>query len=154
MRENLTFSWWQLIPQYLPITLFFICSFMVMLLLMLMLMMMLMPPIHGKQIHFCVGTSHEKFSRSVGTIRTAQFFSVAQYITQGFPMPWWQPLASRCSSFVVGVDVGVDVDAGVVFHVILPAAHTAGRQVLDVSVLLHLPETWLLGSFPFAQYIT
>ena len=45
-----------------------------------------MPPIHGKQIHFCVGTSHEKFSRSVGTIRTAQFFSAAQYITQGFPM--------------------------------------------------------------------
>ena len=56
-------------------------------------------------------------------------------------MPWRQPLASRCSSFVVGVDVGVDVDAGVVLHVILPAAHTAGRQVLDVSVLLHLPET-------------
>ena len=45
----------------------------------------------------------------------------------------------------VGVDVGVNVDgdagAGVIFHVILPAAHTAGRQVLDVSVLLHLPET-------------
>ena len=29
-----------------------------------------MPPIHGKQIHFCVGTGHEKFSRLVGTIRT------------------------------------------------------------------------------------
>ena len=41
----------------------------------------------------------------------------------------------------VGVDVDVDVDAGRCFHVILPAAHTAGRQVLDVSVLLHLPET-------------
>ena len=46
-----------------------------------------------------------------------------------------------CEYVYVGVDVGVDVDAGVVFHVILPAAHTAGRQVLDVSVLLHLPET-------------
>ena len=41
----------------------------------------------------------------------------------------------------VGVDVDVDVDAGVIIHFILPAAHTAGRQVLDVSVLLHLPET-------------
>ena len=41
----------------------------------------------------------------------------------------------------VGVDIDVDVGAGVIFHVILPAAHTAGRQVLDVSVLLHLPET-------------
>ena len=41
----------------------------------------------------------------------------------------------------VGGDVHVDVGAGVIFHVILPAAHTAGRQVLDVSVLLHLPET-------------
>ena len=29
-----------------------------------------MPPIHGTQIHFCVGTGHEKFSRLVGTIRT------------------------------------------------------------------------------------
>ena len=132
-----------------------------------------MSPIHGKQIHFCVGTGHEKFSRSVGTIRTAQFFSVAQYITQGLPMPWWQPLVHHLliyeyvyvgvdSGVDVGVDVGanvggdvhVDVEAGVIFHVILPAAHTAGRQVLDVSVLLHLPETWLLGSFPFAQYIT
>ena len=41
----------------------------------------------------------------------------------------------------VGVDVDVDVDAGVIIHFILPAAHTAGRHVLDVSVLLHLPET-------------
>ena len=129
-----------------------------------------MPPIHGKQIHFCVGTGHEKFSRLVGTIRTCPVLLIRSVhharFTNAMVTAAVFTLFIICSfmNVYVGVDVGVeigvdvgvgvgvnvgvnvgvhvdnDVDAGVI-HFILPAAHTAGRQVLDVSVLLHLPET-------------
>ena len=115
-----------------------------------------MTPIHGKQIYFCVGTSQEKFSRLVGTIRTCPVLLIRSVHHARFTNAMVTALVHHLLIYeyvYVGVDVGVDVGvyfgvdvdvgvgAGVIFHVILPAAHTAGRQVLDVSVLLHLPET-------------
>ena len=89
-----------------------------------------MSPIHGKQIHFCVGTGHEKFSRLVGTIRTCPVLLIRSVYHARFTNAMVTALVHHLLIYEyvyvgvdfgvdvgvnVGVDVHVDFDAGVIF---------------------------------------